>query len=654
MRKLLLFVGTFVAMVLTLCAQEQPAISTTEYVELTVAPEAKDFKVDIITTELNPVIIDWGDGSDVESVKPFKEGMTNRLKHTFASVSQEKRTIKIDAVNLLSLVINFAEKNCVGVGTFVAPKLEVFDAGFYSNFKESEADFSHCSELKTLKLKTPNKNTYLGKLPKLVNLEITSDIDWTIYRPVSCVEWHTLDLNDFPALETLNISDQMIDVLQVPEEGMPSLKSLEYTGNETYKAENLRKLTESTTLTCVNVQGNYLSPEQLPQMNPKVTYTKQYGDGFSVQQSIAFVSPSAAINGRTVDMKCLNTISRQFGEGDPVKTDIKWYYVIKEKDKEDQVAEIPTTAYTIEDGFTTFKEEAFKNGATEIMVCAGIRNELFPELSYEDDEALLYTNYLTITNTDPVEKVAITITPSENGYIDVIHGFEDLKSGDEVNKGSKITIIVTAKDNYKVASVTVGDKVYEEDELVVNESGEVVLEDVEITAPTTISALFRDKTVATYAVTYSFPDEVAGKVTATVDGAAYESGKPVEARKKVVFTYARGDSKWAVESWTVDGKAVEGTKDKDTFELTVEKDATVGMTLYNHAEQIADNQIAVRLINNGTILEVSGIAEGTQVSLYDAAGRELLTTTEHRINVTALAEGIYMVRALDQVVKVVK
>ena len=446
----------------------------------------------------------------------------------------------------------------------------------------------------------------------------------------------------------------MIDVLQVPEEGVPSLKSLEYTGNETYKAENLRKLTESTTLTCVNVQGNYLSPEQLPQMNPKVTYTKQYGDGFSVQQSIAFVSPSAAINGRTVDMKYLNTISRQFGEGDPVKTDIKWYYVIKEKDKEDQVAEIPTTAYTIEDGFTTFKEEAFKNGATEIMVCAGIRNELFPELSYEDDEALLYTNYLTITNTDPVEKVAITITPSENGYIDVIHGFEDLKSGDEVNKGSKITIIVTAKDNYKVASVTVGDKVYEEDELVVNESGEVVLEDVEITAPTTISALFRDKTVATYAVTYSFPDEVAGKVTATVDGAAYESGKPVEAGKKVVFTYAKGDSKWAVESWTVDGKAVEGTKDKDTFELTVEKDAAVGMTLYNHAEQIADNQIAVRLINNGTILEVSGIAEGTQVSLYDAAGRELLTTTVRRIDVTALAEGVYMVRALDQVVKVVK
>ena len=653
MRKLLLFVGTFVAMVLTLCAQA-PVISTTEYVELMVAPGAKDFSVELITTELNPVIVDWGDGSDVQSVKPIKEGMTNRLKHTFASVSQEKRTIKIDAVNLRSLAISFTEKNCVGVGTFVAPKLEVFDAGFYSNFKDSKDDYSHCPELKTLKLKTPNKDAYLGVLPKLANLEITSDFDLTTFQSISCVEWHTLDLNNFPALETVNISYQVIDVLVVPEGGMPSLKSLEYAGNETYKAENLRQLTESTTLTCVDLHGNYLSPEQLPQKNPNVTYTNKYGEGYSVKQNIAFVSPSAAINGRTVDMKYLNTISRQFGEGDPVGTKINWYYVIKEEGKEDQVAEIPTTAYTIKDGFTTFKEEAFKNGVTEIKVCAGIRNELFPELSYEDDEALLYTNYLTITNTDPVEKVAITITPSENGYIDVIHGFEDLKSGDEVNKGSKITIIVTAKDNYKVASVTVGDKVYEGDELVENEWGEVVFEDVEITAPTTISALFRDKTVATYAVTYSFPDEVAGKVTATVDGAAYESGKPVEAGKKVVFTYAKGDSKWAVESWTVDGKAVEGTKDKDTFELTVEKDAAVGMTLYNHAEQIADNQIAVRLINNGTILEVSGIAEGTQVSLYDAAGRELLSTTEHRINVTALAEGVYMVRALDQVVKVVK
>ena len=653
MRKLLLFVGTFVAMVLTLCAQA-PVISTTEYVELIVAPGAKDFSVDVITTELNPVIVDWCDGSDVESIKPLKEGKTNYLKHTFASVSQEKRTIKIDAVNLRSLAISFTEKNCVGIGTFVAPKLEVFDAGFYSNFKDSKDDYSHCPELKTLKLKTPNKDAYLGVLPKLANLEITSDFDWTTFQSISCVEWHKLDFNNFPALETVNISYQVIDVLVVPEGGMPSLKSLEYAGNETYKAENLRQLTESTTLTCVDLHGNYLSPEQLPQKNPNVTYTNKYGEGYSVKQNIAFVSPSAAINGRTVDMKYLNTIFRQFGEGDPVKTDIKWYYVIKEEGKEDQVVEIPTTAYTIKDGFTTFKEEAFKNGVTEIKVCAGISNELFPELSYEEDNALLYTNYLTITNTDPVEKVAITITPSENGYIDVIHGFEDLKSGDEVNKGSKITIIVTAKDNYKVASVTVGDKVYEEDELVVNESGEVVLEDVEITAPTTISALFRDKTVATYAVTYSFPDEVAGKVTATVDGAAYESGKPVEAGKKVVFTYAKGDSKWAVESWTVDGKAVEGTKDKDTFELTVEKDATVGMTLYNNAEQIADNQIAVRLINNGTILEVSGIAEGTQVSLYDAAGRELIKSNGNRINVSVLSNGTYIVRASNTMIKIIK
>jgi len=147
---------------------------------------------------------------------------------------------------------------------------------------------------------------------------------------------------------------------------------------------------------------------------------------------------------------------------------------------------------------------------------------------------------------------------------------------------------------------------------------------------------------------------VAGKVTATVDGAAYESGKPVEAGKKVVFTYAKGDSKWAVESWTVDGKAVEGTKDKDTFELTIEKDAAVGMTLYNHAEQIAGNQIAVRLINNGTILEVSGIAEGTPVSLYDVAGRELIKSNGNRINVSALSNGTYIVRASNTMIKIIK
>ncbi len=103
MRKLLLFVGTFVAMVLTLCAQEQPAISTTEYVELIVAPKAENFSFEAVTTELNPVIIDWGDGSVVETVKPTFKGYQNRLKHTFKAVSDEKRTIKIDATSLVKL-----------------------------------------------------------------------------------------------------------------------------------------------------------------------------------------------------------------------------------------------------------------------------------------------------------------------------------------------------------------------------------------------------------------------------------------------------------------------------------------------------------------------------------------------------------------------
>lgn len=765
MRKLLLFVGTFVAMVLTLCAQEQPAISTTEYVELIVAPKAENFSFEAVTTELNPVIIDWGDGSVVETVKPTFKGYQNRLKHTFKAVSDEKRTIKIDATSLVKLIVPYAQKNCVGIGTFVAPKLEEFSVGMFNNFKDSETDFSHCPELKSLTLSNLGKKAVLCPMPKLLHLDIMSDL--VKNKVVSCAQWEKFDLNNYPALETLDLSMQEIDELIVPEAGMPALKSLVYTSNYTIKAINLKPLTQSKTLTCVNLFGNLLSPDQLPQQNPEVTYKKDYGDGYKVNQIIAYISPTATINGNEIDMSFLNTIPRQFGGGDPVKTQIKWYYYDEESFANGNMVAVPANAYKIENGVTKFNDAAFKNGAKKITVLAEIRNALFPQLSYEDDEALLYTNDLTLSNTPPtskgtlkfqkeyeggnikmevlakngdyyerlapeaqvpvgtelllaagVEKGSYTLksfsvsykkgeTPAtetldltdadkgKDGYYSKAftsvegdmeitlnygnknladyeltitqpeHGVIELKDKDgknieavegvyKVKEGDLVRVRVSANKDYKVQSVTIGETVYNKanGNLELNEKGGTEIE-YTVAGNAAISAVLEAAT-ASYAVTYSFPDEVAGKVTATVDGAAYESGKPVEAGKKVLFTYARGDSKWAVESWTVDGKAVEGTKDKDTFELTVEKDAAVGMTLYNHAEQIAGDQIDVRLINNGTILEVSGIAEGTQVSLYDAAGRELLTTTEHRINVTALAEGVYMVRALDQVVKVVK
>ena len=765
MRKLLLFVGTFVAMVLTLCAQE--AISSTEYAELTIAPNAQKFSIELKTEGTNPALVDWGDGSPVEVKSPSSTGEAINLNHTFAAPSAEKRIIKIDATELTSIVIPSSEQQCIGMGTFVAPKLTHFDNGAYNNFKDSETDFSQCPNLTSLELNNLGAKARLCALPKLTRLTITSIVtDWNTYEVMSFTEWNELDLGLFPNLEKLSIDAQKIDKLIVPEGGMPALKSLEFQGNRTYLAENLRKLTESTKLTTLDLQANHLSFDLLPQRNPKVSYSSLISTGFDLYQDSIYVSEDA-VNGRTVDLSYMMAIPRQFGEGDPVNTNIKWFYVDENATEDSKPIEVPADAYTIENGITTFKESAFKEGATEIKVYAKLSNELFPEISYEDDASLVPTYILSVTNTEPIYKGTLKFqkeyeegdikmmvfqkngedleqlepdaqvpvgtelllaagvengsytlksftvsykkgeTPAteslnltdadkdEDGYYSKSftsvegdmeitldyevkeladyeltvtqpeHGLIELKDEDgndieavegvyKVKEDDLVYVRVDADEGYKVQSVAIGETVYNNanGNLELNEEGGTEIE-YTVAGNAAMSAVLEAAT-ASYAVTYSFPDEVAGKVTATVDGAAYESGKPVEAGKKVVFTYAKGDSKWAVESWTVDGKAVEGTKDKDTFELTVEKDAAVGMTLYNHAEQIADNQIAVRLINNGTILEVSGIAEGTQVSLYDAAGRELLSTTEHRINVTALAEGVYMVRALDQVVKVVK
>lgn len=145
------------------------------------------------------------------------------------------------------------------------------------------------------------------------------------------------------------------------------MNSLEFQGNRTYLAENLRKLTESTKLTTLDLQANHLSFDLLPQKNPKVSYSSLLSSGFDLYQDSIYVSEDA-VNGRTVDFSYLMAIPRQFGEGDPVDTNIKWFYVDENATEGSKPIEVPADAYTIENGITTFKESAFKEGATEIKV----------------------------------------------------------------------------------------------------------------------------------------------------------------------------------------------------------------------------------------------------------------------------------------------
>ena len=53
-------------------------------------------------------------------------------------------------------------------------------------------------------------------------------------------------------------------------------------------------------------------------------------------------------------------------------------------------------------------------------------------------------------------------------------------------------------------------------------------------------------------------------------------------------------------------------------------------------------------------LEINGLAVGTQVYVFDAAGKQMLVTKDSTVNVSGLKSGVYVLKAGDQIVKFVK
>lgn len=53
-------------------------------------------------------------------------------------------------------------------------------------------------------------------------------------------------------------------------------------------------------------------------------------------------------------------------------------------------------------------------------------------------------------------------------------------------------------------------------------------------------------------------------------------------------------------------------------------------------------------------LDIEGLAEGTQVAIFDASGKQLIATMTSKINVSSLKPGVYFLKAGNQVVKFVK
>ena len=242
------------------------------------------------------------------------------------------------------------------------------------------------------------------------------------------------------------------------------------------------------------------------------------------------------------------------------------------------------------------------------------------------------------------KKAKLTILPSENGTIEVEQEGAFLKDGAEVAVGSAITVRAMPKEGgFEVVSITIGSKVYQGDELPRNGFGVAVLEGIVINEPTTISALFQAIPLPQHKVTYSFPDQIASYITVKANNKDLASGALVDEGTDVVFTYTKGNNKWDIESWVLDGKEVANTKGQSIYVLNVTKDSEVSVKIFNEAATVTTDLISVCLLDNGNTLEVNGLPEAAFVRIYDLQGRELIATQRHQIDVSNLPNGNYIV-----------
>ena len=81
--------------------------------------------------------------------------------------------------------------------------------------------------------------------------------------------------------------------------------------------------------------------------------------------------------------------------------------------------------------------------------------------------------------------------------------------------------------------------------------------------------------------------------------------------------------------------------------------STVTLSFTGAADIRSLSTYQMRSIVDG-MLTLEGLAPGTEVQILDAAGKQLIRTRQHNVNVAQLRPGIYVMKAGKQIVKFVK
>ena len=116
----------------------------------------------------------------------------------------------------------------------------------------------------------------------------------------------------------------------------------------------------------------------------------------------------------------------------------------------------------------------------------------------------------------------------------------------------------------------------------------------------------------------------------------------------------------------INGEVVEKVVTKITFEgdlavLTFADETIISEDMGNVVMQFTASPTSIKNVEAfqlnkavGDNLEINGLAEGTQVQVFDATGKQAIVTNDPTINVSSLKPGMYILKAGNQIIKFAK
>lgn len=414
-------------------------------IELCVTPGSSSVTLKYNTLPNASVTVYWGDGSSEKLADP-RSRYAKAVSHTYAKPVAEGTKITIDGTSVTMLEEPWATEgrlNVSGFGKIASPALERLDFAFACPMSGSTTpyhlDVSRCPQLKTLKVQNLRSIT-LPQDGKLEELYISTRLN----TPGMPSLQGTLDLTQQSHLQKLKLNTQL-QLQAIDLTGLAQLSSLEVHNNP--QLRRLIGVKGLTTLRKANLSGNALTYDQLPLFTDQLLESDvNYDQCSEVRLDPVHVSP------RTVDLSFQHTV--QDGKGQSYTTTYPNVMIASEK------GEAPNTPifsdqYSVDGGVFKLSESLFtREGKPLDTLLVGIQthNDYYPNYAQAAETNQIVARVPRTASEQPTGQARVTFSMNEGGTLSVaiVNPWKELKSGDLVDRGTKVYIQSELKDGYQV------------------------------------------------------------------------------------------------------------------------------------------------------------------------------------------------------------